>query len=53
MSELGYLGQLIPPGETESHLLLVQLGEVFQANVTGTQVRTSFDGSSMHRQKRA
>jgi len=45
------VGQPIPPGEIESRLLLIQVGEVFQVNVTGTQVRASFDGSSMHRQK--
>lgn len=51
MSELGQLGQLIPLVETESHWLAVLLGEVFHIHGCGTQVRT-FDGFSMHRQKR-
>lgn len=51
MSELGQLGQLLPPVEIESHWLAVLLGEVFHINGSGTQVRT-FDGFSMHRQKR-
>lgn len=52
MSELGQLVQLIPLSQIESHWLLVRIREVFQVNGSGALVTRSFDGASMHRQKR-